>query len=183
MKKKILLFVFVLFSALSLTGCSNVHAKKPQYRVVTGVDISCRHRDVIIQRHYTDSEKMESVLNYLRFAVDGKKPERDPNSVDAEVFQIRVQLSDGQSHIYEQKDHRYFRKYQQGWTALDPMHAAKLYALLRQYENDDRVSFTQEKSGYAVHARIFLTYIPAFGGRRPTPLPRFRTVPHTSGRP
>lgn len=139
MKKKILLLILTCFSALSITGCSNIHAKKPLCRVVTGVDVSCRHRDVVIQRHYTDTEKMESVLNYLRLVLHGRKPDNDPNSVDAEVFQIRVQLSDGKSHVYEQKDHRYFRKYQQGWTALEPMHAAKLYALLRQYESDDQV--------------------------------------------
>ena len=136
MKKKIFLIFLLLFAGLSLCGCSRIHSEKPLFRVVTAVDVSCRQENVEISRHYETFEKMEAVLLYIRLADKGRTPETNPETLAADTWQICVQLSDGQQHIYKQKDHRYFYRPRQGWRTLDPAHAAKLYALLRRYESD-----------------------------------------------
>ena len=136
MIKKILLVLFLLFTSLSICGCKRFYNKNPPVRVVTAVDISCRQESVEISRHYETYEKMEAVLLYIRLADKGRTPETNPETLKADTWQICVRLSDGQQHIYKQKDHRYFYRPRQGWRTLDPDHAAKLYALLRHYESD-----------------------------------------------
>jgi len=121
---------------LSMCGCSVFHSQKPNIRVVTSVDVSCRQKDRQISRHYETFEKMEAVLLYIRLAGNGRVPQNDPETVDADTWRICLRLSDGQQRIYRQKDHRYFYRPQKGWQTLDPNHAAKLYRLLRQYQSD-----------------------------------------------
>ena len=79
---------------------------------------------------------MQSVLLYLRLLKPFGKPDTDPELVAAPVFEITVQLSDGQRHIYRQKDHRYFSKNALPWENIDPARASGLYALMRHYPSD-----------------------------------------------
>lgn len=137
MKRKFLLFLCVFFTAISISACSGNYAKKPLFRAVTNVDISCQHRDTTIHRHYTNNEKMQAVLIYIRLADNIRVPDNNPEKAKGDIYEIRVQLSDGQQHIYKQKDHRYFYQHTKGWRTLDPEHAAKLYGLLRQYPSDE----------------------------------------------
>lgn len=137
MKQIFKLFILFCFSAIIVSGCSANDAKqKPLCRVVTQVDISCQQEDVLIQRHYTDNQKMESVLLYLRLLKPLGKPETDPETVDADVYEVTVCLSDGQKRIYRQKGHRYLAKGISPWQAIDPEQAAGLYALMRQFPSD-----------------------------------------------
>lgn len=126
----------VLFLSVIMCGCGLLHSGKPPLRVVTAVDVSCRQENREISRHYESFEKMEAVLLYIRLADKGRPPTENPNTLDADTWQICVNLSDGQQHIYKQKDHRYFYRPGTGWRTLDPAHAAKLYALLRHYKSD-----------------------------------------------
>lgn len=134
MKYKI--FLPVLFLIFSMCGCGLLHSAKPP-RVVTSVDVSCHQKKREIDRHYESFEKMEAVLLYIRLADKGRPPAENPEVLDADTWQICVNLSDGQQHIYKQKDHRYFYRPQLGWRTLRPEHAAKLYSLLRQYPSDN----------------------------------------------
>lgn len=136
MKNRRPLFLLILFTALSISGCGKQYTPVPLCRVVTGVDISCRHEDALIRRHYTDTEKMEAVLNYLRLVGKGSIPKLDPESLDAEVFEITLQLSDGCQKQYRQTAHRYFYRQQGGWQTMEPSHSAKLYTLMRQLPSD-----------------------------------------------
>ena len=137
MKKFTLLFILFCFGTVIISGCSKQNTQLvPQCRVVTRVDISCVHEKGLIQRNYTDSEKMESVLLYLRLLKPFGKPETDPELIDAAVFEITVHLSDGDRHIYRQKDHRYFSENSHPWKKIDPTKASGLYALMRHYASD-----------------------------------------------
>ena len=129
------LFVFLALFAVILCGCKQKNAAA-QPRVVTAVDIYCRHKDKEFSRHYRENEKLEAVLLYLRLL----KPERafvaqaQPSSDD--LYEIHVHLSDGQTRLYKQRDHRYFWRSNTGWQTIPAQQAAGLYALLRHYQSD-----------------------------------------------
>ncbi len=118
-----------------LCGCGK-KAVRPVAQVVTGVDISCQYEDVQILRHYTKSPKMEYALLYLRLLEPGKPPEIDPDTLDDEIFEITVTLSDNSQQVYRQKAHRYFSKNGRPWQTIDPEQAAGLYRLMAKIPSD-----------------------------------------------
>ena len=131
------LLVFVVFSMIILSGCKkNDTPAVTGYRVVTQVDITCRHKRTLVTRHYTDSEKMESVLLYLRLLKPTGKPQTDPDKLDREIFEITVNFSDGTKKQYKQKAHRYIARENRPWEAIDPAQAYGLYALMQYYPSD-----------------------------------------------
>lgn len=137
MKKFIKLLILFCFSALILSGCNaNDPKQAPLCRVVTQVDISCRKEHMLISRHYTDMKKMESVLLYLRLLDPQGRPDTDPGSLNKEVYQITVHLSDGKQRIYRQKAHRYFSRDNGSWRVIDPEKASGLYTLMRRLPSD-----------------------------------------------
>lgn len=136
MKKFTVLFFLFCFSAIVLTGCHSASEKASLCRVVTQVDIDCQHQDVPIRRHYTDTQKMEWVLLYLRLLKPMGKPKQDPDTIDADVYLITVHYSDGSQNLYKQKDHRYFSKGTHPWQTIDPGQAADLYDLMRHVPSD-----------------------------------------------
>lgn len=131
------LFVFLLFLIFLLCGCQKKPAA-PVCRVVTGVEITCQHEDVQIRKAYTDMEKMEYVLLYLRLLKPLGKPKTAPSAVNADLYEITLQLSDGSRKIYRQKDHRYFAVDQAPWQEIAPEQAEGLYRLMRKIP-DDRI--------------------------------------------
>lgn len=134
MKNKRRLFVILCIAAVMLWGCST--NRRPMLRYVTQVDIACDHKGIPIRRHYTDSKKMEAVLIYLRLLHPGGAPSTNPETVEADLYEITVSLSDGQKRIYHQKDHRFFRKPASGWQAISPERSYGLYTLMRNYQSD-----------------------------------------------
>jgi hypothetical protein len=91
---------------------------------------------MLIQRHYTDSQKMEYVLLYLRLLKPFGKPDTDPDQLDKDVYQITVHLSDGDRRIYRQKAHKYFSWDSRPWQKIDPAQASGLYALMEHLPSD-----------------------------------------------
>lgn len=134
MKKKFSLFVMLCVAVTAMCGCQN--KSRPLCRVVTQVDITCDHEGIPIHRHYTETEKMEAVLLYLRLLRPGGQPVTDPDTVNADIYEITVSLSDGQQRVYRQKDHRYFREALSGWQNIAPDRASRLYTLMRHYQSD-----------------------------------------------
>ena len=134
MKRKIIIFLLLCIAAVSLWGCRS--QQRVLCRFVTRVDISCDYKGVPVRRHYTDTKKMEAVLLYLRLLRPSGPPVVDPNTVDGDIFQITVTLSDGQQNIYSQKAHRYFCKGSASWMNISPEQAAGLYEVMRHYESD-----------------------------------------------
>ena len=134
MKNKKKTFLALCLTIFMLCGCQK--STRPLCRFVTQVDISCDHGNIPIRRHYTSTEKMEAVLLYLRLLRPGSAPLVDPDKEDADIYQITVSLSDGEQHIYRQKDHRYFRIENYGWQSISPERASRLYELLRHLQSD-----------------------------------------------
>ena len=130
MKRKICLFLIFLTTAF-LGGCIQ---KRPLCRYVTQVEIRCDHPDASIIRSYTSEDKIAAVLMYIRLLHLSGNPEITTTTEN--FYQIDLTLSDGSHRIYEQKDHRYFRKPQACWQTIPPEQAAKLYALMAHLESD-----------------------------------------------
>ncbi len=142
MKKFTGLFLLFCFIALTFSGCGRNKTADPLCRVVTGVDIFCQHENVQIRRHYTDTQKMEWVLIYLRLLKPRSNPKTDPESIDADVYNITLHFSDSTKKTYRQKDHRYLSKDAGPWQTIDPGKAAGLYALMRYVPSDPATSTT-----------------------------------------
>lgn len=131
-KIRVLLCVFLFL----LSGCRRDGPPKPACRVVTGVDISFRYEDMRLQRHYTNSEKVESVLLYLRLLKPLGKASHAQELPEEDLYEITVHLSDGSDRIYRQKAHRYFSRPERPWEQIDPGQASQLYQLMRHYPSD-----------------------------------------------
>lgn len=142
MKKAFKLFVLFCFSAVIMSGCGIDNTQpKPLTRVVTQVDISCKKENMLIQRHYTDSQKMEYVLLYLRLLKPFGKPDTDPDQLDKDVYEITVSLSDGTKRIYRQKAHKYFSWDSRPWQQISPAKASGLYALMQHLPSDTVMAY------------------------------------------
>ena len=135
MKKAIKLFTMFCFSVIIMSGCVKKNAPPP-CKVVTQVDISCRQENLLLQRHYTDPEKMESVLLYLRLLKPMGQPEQMPPPQLGDLYHITVSLSDGSKRNYLQMAHRYFSRDSRPWELIDPKQAAGLYFLMQKLPSD-----------------------------------------------
>lgn len=135
--KKLALLIGILM--LLFCGCSvNAAADEPAPRlhVVTQVDIICRRADDILQWHYTQPQKMISVLNYVRLLEYRGKVDTDPEKIIGDSYKITVQLSDGRSHVYYQHAERYLSRDHHPWELIDPEQAQRLYPMLQEMPSD-----------------------------------------------
>ena len=132
MRKKVCFMLWMLL-VICLGGCGK---ERTLCRYVTRVDIHCDHEGLPIARSYTSEDKMGAVLMYLRLLEVGKTPVADPDTIPADVYEITLTLSNGQTRSFAQKDHRYFRKPASGWQMIPPEQASRLYALMRHFESD-----------------------------------------------
>ena len=136
MKRMSKLF-FIGCVCLIMSGCSrNNPPAPPLCRVVTQVDIFCQQKNMMLRRHYTQPQKMESVLLYLRLLKPLGKPETDPDNVEREVYEISVHFSDGEKRVYRQKAHRYLSVDNKPWETIAPEQASELYKLMQHYPSD-----------------------------------------------
>lgn len=130
------LFVLLFFTVI-FAGCVKQQtAPLPGYRIAKQIDIYCRQENFVIHRHYTDSNKMEAVLAYLRLLKPIGKPAVDPNSAEGDLYEITVTLLDGRKNTYLQKAHRYFSKDAVNWKNIDSRKAAELYRLMQYLPSD-----------------------------------------------
>lgn len=132
-------FSKLLFIPLLLLLCipgSHQPRPSPQLAVVDRVDVSYRQGAVSQQRCYTSPEKMGPVLNYLRLQENLGPAKLDPERLTGDAYTVRVTMSDGGQHIYQQRSDRYFSKDYRPWHLVDPNQAADLYYLLRLMPGD-----------------------------------------------
>ncbi len=145
--KKIFVFLWLFcFPGLLLTGCRK--QAPVSYNLAEKIEITCQHKDVLIRRNYTSQEKMGAVLLYLRLLQTGNTAKTNPTAFKKEIYQIRVQLSDGRQHIYQQTAHQYFKGYKRPWMHISAEDAKGLYDILARYESDPFVPVIT--SGYKI---------------------------------
>ena len=146
MKKFVRLLILFCFSAVIMSGC--VRKNAPHTRVVTQVDISCRQENYALHRHYTDPQKMEYVLLYLRLLKPEGRADSPPALTSQDLYEIKISMSDGTQRNYRQLAHRYFRKDTGPWELIDPKQAAGLYFLMQKLPSDP--AFARHLSLYTI---------------------------------
>lgn len=127
MKKRYFAFLFLV----GLTIFLSVKAGRipPARPVVTSVEIMIQQKEGLHHRVLTDDKKMGMILGYLR-ATDSPFPAEElPVDSTLPFHVIRVNLSDGSSHLYEQMADTYFRKDGEPWKIIDPDQGSKLTKL------------------------------------------------------
>lgn len=130
-------FAKLLLICLPLTLFSGCKKQTPDLpNIASRIEISCQHKDVLVQRNYTDQDKMQAVLIYLRLLKPQGIAQADPLSLQKDVFEINIHLFDGQIHNYKQTGHRFFKKGHQVWKNISQDEAVRLYQILLKYESD-----------------------------------------------
>lgn len=89
-------------------------------RVVTGIDIFYRQNQDSLERHYTSSEKMQLVLNYLRLLEYAGIPDTDPEMYTGNVCRISLQLAGGGSRTYYLYADRFLSVDYRPWQIIVP---------------------------------------------------------------
>lgn len=133
------LFALFLTLAFLLCGCGRwtpSAVDEPLCRVVTGVSVTYENGAIHTQRQYTDAQKMQAVLNYLRIINPYGKPEEDPEHVDGSLFRIILSYSDGCQKTYLQKADRFMMVEGGQWKRIDPDQAAQLSEIVGQLASD-----------------------------------------------
>lgn len=129
------LFVVIALFATILCGCGRKNASTaPNF--VTQVDILCQQNGKTFSIRYTENEKVEAVLLYLRLLKPGRLPQKTPSEQDNSIYEIHVHLSNGEQRLYKQVDHRYMWRKKTGWNTIPAEQASGLYTLLRHYPSD-----------------------------------------------
>lgn len=126
--------IFLLFLGTLLTGCtSQPEAPLP---LVTRVQISGQLQDAPFSSQYTDPDKMETILRYLRGLKTGGAPDTDPERIMGSHYRICIYRSDGTCHIYRQQADRYLSVDSRPWKKIPPKKALRLAGLLKTLPPD-----------------------------------------------
>ncbi len=121
---------------LLLCGCRASAAGQPAQplRVVTQVDVTCRQDEDIWQRHYTQPEKAQAVLSYLRLLK--YRGTETPEETDGLLFEIQVLFSNGSQKAFFQQGDSHLRRDGGPWEKIDPEQGCKLLPLLERLPSD-----------------------------------------------
>lgn len=124
----------VMFVFLCLAGCGK--KEMGGVRVVSAVDVICDRGYQIQRRHFTQPEKMEMVLDYLRLQPDLGPVEKDPEKYAGQRIRIDVTLSDGTHRVYYQQGDRFLSRQLHPWQHIDPVRAAEFSENLLRMSTD-----------------------------------------------
>ena len=128
--------LLVLFS-LILGGCCNINKETVgQPNLVTHIIADYQKGALVFHREYSNSEKVRSVLNYLRLLNTYGPPEEPPEGGKLSRIRITIHFSDSTNKVYEQWADQYLRIDGGPWSLLDPQQGQELYLLLTMMESD-----------------------------------------------
>ena len=129
MKRVVILLCFCVF----LCGCKKTE-EDPVHRVVTGVEVEYQRGDRILRRRYTQTENVQSMLNYLRIL----KPFGPviPEEGTGEGCRITVHFSHGPDTVYLQQGNAYLCCNDGDWEQIDSNRATLLYPMLLLLPSD-----------------------------------------------
>ena len=132
----------LLLLVFMLTGCARAE-KLPACRVVTGVQVEFQHNGRLLRRHYTKTENVQAMLNYLRIL----KPYGPviPKAGSGDGCRITLHFSHGPDSVYLQQGQRYLQKDGGDWEHIDPSRASLLYPLLLLLPSDGELEIVREQ--------------------------------------
>ncbi len=97
----------LLASLLCLGGCFPQPEPSAGPRMVTAITVTKLEDGDAHRFHYTNGEKLEVILEYLRFVDPYGRPDADPETVPGVEYRIELHYKDGASRTYRQKADRY----------------------------------------------------------------------------
>lgn len=129
----IILVVFMLF-----TGCTHYAPSGENHpvRVVTSIDVSTTENGEILRYHYTATEKMETILKYLRKLNPDQFTPITPDTFRTDAYEIILNLSDGSQTVYHQIYDEYLKKNNGPWQRIDRGQGSALPQLLASLPSD-----------------------------------------------
>ncbi len=127
----------VLSLAVAMGLCGFCCPREPHQPLPQVVQISVESSldGAFLHREYTESPKMEAILNYLR-AIQILPPPMDTGGPPTGECRFTLTLSNGEQQVYFQRSNRYLRKDGGPWRTVDPAPAPDLRALLEQTPSD-----------------------------------------------
>ena len=127
----------VLSLAVALGLCGICCPREPDRSSpqVVRVSVESSLDGAFLHREYTESPKMEAVLNYLR-AIQILPPPMDAGGPPTGACRFTLTLSNGEQRVYFQRSNRYLRKDGGPWQTVDPSPAPDLRTLLEQTPSD-----------------------------------------------
>ena len=130
--------LFVLLLCLLLSGCSmgQIMSAPSRCRVVTQVAVTAARHGAVTNHHYTQPEKMEQFLNYLRLLQPHPPVDVTPETFRADAYEITLTLSDGNRTVYRQLHDQYLQCNGGKWQKIDPKLGSRLSALLDSLPED-----------------------------------------------
>ena len=114
-------FCILLIISILLCGCTHYAppGENHQVRVVTRIDV-LTNTEASTQKHsYTDNEKMEVILYYLRNLQPDKATPITPDTFRSDSYEICLTMSDGSQTIYRQIYDEYLQKNGGRWHSID----------------------------------------------------------------
>lgn len=135
--KKILIFLFLSILFALISACGNaVPASRVPDRVVTGIDVYCQKPTCVVTRRYTQPEKVQTVLTYLRLLRPIGPMLLPPEARQGDLYEIVVHLQDGGYRIHRQYSAQYVEKSSSFLGTVDPTLGSKLPFLIALLPGD-----------------------------------------------
>lgn len=135
------LCVLILLYLLPMwVGCAHRPSEKPPleaYRVVTQIDVVYHKKPIVSEGSFSDPEKMQKILFYLRRISPYGMPADDPEQSAGSDFYITLRYSDNTQKTYQQRDDRFMRIDSGPWKRIDPKEAVMLSQILGTMESDE----------------------------------------------
>lgn len=103
---------------------------------VTKIQVVCYRGGERLTRHYTQPNKIQPVLHYMRLLKREGAADTDPEQLIGDRFDITLYYSDGQNRIYRQRSNRYLSKNSQPWEKINTKQAQFLYPILQAMPSD-----------------------------------------------
>lgn len=129
--------LLLLLASILLPGCrKKLSAYKVPSRIVTAVDIYCQKSTGTVLRHYTDTEKVESVLHYIRLLDPHGPTTVTAEAMQGDLFEIVVHLNDGGTRIHRQRSDTFAALHRMYWGFIDRSLGMRLTHLMALLPSD-----------------------------------------------
>ncbi len=147
MKKllKLLLLLILIISSCSACSAKTTLRTNALCRYVVQADITCRDNGQVLHRKYTNDEKIEVILLYLRtLEKRGKVTESYEvnfekileNSEVKTEYEILLTFSDSNQKIYQQKGDKYLSVDNGYWENIMPKQGHRLSKIFKLLPSD-----------------------------------------------
>ena len=126
--------ILPLVLCLLFTGCNM--PQTPKGKLVTGMFVQLRQDREMISRRYTDPQKIETVLSYLRSLRGQEHSYSAPERYAGPRYRIELYYSDGSTGYVFQHADRFLSRDFQPWQEVNSKYAAFLLPLIKSMPND-----------------------------------------------